>query len=76
VTAREFAIKAPGDQKCSDLPYVFHLDDFPATLHEFGVFDRSLIEASYLPTCTTFWKTLASSNRNSWKSSLHPSLMS
>jgi (p)ppGpp synthase/HD superfamily hydrolase len=48
VTAREFAIKAHGDQKCSDLPYVFHLDDVAATLREFGVFDRSLIDASYL----------------------------
>jgi guanosine-3',5'-bis(diphosphate) 3'-pyrophosphohydrolase len=48
VTAREFATKAHGDQKYSDLPYVFYLDDVAATLREFGVFDRPLIDASYL----------------------------
>jgi hypothetical protein len=48
VTAREFAIKAPGDQKCSDLPYVFHLDDVGAPLGKF--------DASYLHDVREQWR--------------------
>ena len=33
--AREFAIKAHGDQKYGDLPYITHLDDVAGVLKEF-----------------------------------------
>lgn len=48
MTAREFAIKAHGDQKYGEHPYVYHLDEVAAVLREFGVTSQGLQEAAYL----------------------------
>lgn len=48
MTAREFAIKAHGDQKYGDHPYVTHLDQVHAVLVEFGCVDQDILTAAYL----------------------------
>lgn len=45
---REFAIRAHGDQKYANEPYVAHLDAVVAVLKEFGHFDSALLDAGYL----------------------------
>lgn len=46
--ARAFAIKAHGDQKYSDEPYIGHLDHVVSILREYGFQSADLIDAAYL----------------------------
>jgi len=46
--AREFAIKAHGDQKYGTEPYVVHLDGVVGVLKEFGYTDDETLAAAYL----------------------------
>jgi len=46
--AREFAVKAHGDQKYGDQPYSVHLDDVAGVLQEFGYDDDFTLMVAYL----------------------------
>lgn len=46
--ARDFAIKAHGEQKYGDEPYIVHLDAVAAILRGWGVTEGDLIDAAYL----------------------------
>ena len=43
--AREFAIKAHGDQMYGDEPYIVHLDEVAGILHEFGIMETIFTNA-------------------------------
>lgn len=46
--ARDFAVKAHGNQKYGSEPYIVHLDEVVAVLGEFGIKDENLLVAGYL----------------------------
>lgn len=49
MTARDFAIRAHGDQKYGEHPYIYHLDAVVAVLVEFGFGAiQDLMDAAYL----------------------------
>jgi (p)ppGpp synthase/HD superfamily hydrolase len=48
MTAREFAIKAHGDQRYGQLPYESHLRDVVLVMLRFGVTDPALADAAWL----------------------------
>jgi len=58
--ARLFAIKAHGDQKYGNQPYVHHLDQVVLVLMEFGIFDDDMLCAAYLHDCLEDTPTLPS----------------
>lgn len=48
MTAKEFAIRAHGDQKYGELPYATHLQAVVDVLYRFGVTDPDIIAAAWL----------------------------
>mgnify|MGYP000541262140 FL=1 len=48
INARDFAIRAHGNQRYGGHAYVLHLDQVVATLKEFGYNDPAMINAGYL----------------------------
>lgn len=48
MNARDFALKAHGDQMYGDHPYVIHLDDVRRILEYYGVTDKAILTAAYL----------------------------